>query len=335
MRPFLHATLINGRFGDPAVYIETLFEKEAVLLDLGDISALPPRKILRVQNVFVSHAHIDHFFGFDLLLRVLVGRGKQLRLFGPEGFAGQVSHKLQGYRWNLVGRYPSDLALIVTEIGAELNTHTVRFRLKEGFRGEDLGRGRAVDGVIHQEPIYRVVAAVLDHGTPVLGFAVEEAAHVNVWKNRLVERGLSVGPWLRMLKRAIMENRPDDYRITVETPSGDSRAASMGELRDLVTVTAGQKIAYVTDVRDSGANRQAILKLAENADLLFIEAAFAEADGALAAERAHLTTGAAGRIARAAGVRRLEVFHFSPRYEGDEARMLAEAMAAFEGRNAR
>jgi ribonuclease Z len=27
MRPLLHPSLVNGRFGDPALYIETLFEK--------------------------------------------------------------------------------------------------------------------------------------------------------------------------------------------------------------------------------------------------------------------------------------------------------------------
>jgi ribonuclease Z len=64
-------------------------------------------------------------------------------------------------------------------------------------------------------------------------------------------------------------------------------------------------------------------------DLLYIEAAFAEADAALAAERAHLTTRAAGEIARAAGVRQVEPFHFSPRYGGEEERMGTEVMAAF------
>ena len=74
MRPFLHPNLVNGRTGDPAVYIETLFEKQTVLFDLGDISNLPPRKIHRLDHVFVSHTHIDHFIGFDRLLRVLAGR---------------------------------------------------------------------------------------------------------------------------------------------------------------------------------------------------------------------------------------------------------------------
>ena len=74
MRPLLHPCLLNGRKGDPALYIETLFEKHAVLFDLGDLSNLPPRKIHRLEHVFVSHTHIDHFIGFDRLLRVLAGR---------------------------------------------------------------------------------------------------------------------------------------------------------------------------------------------------------------------------------------------------------------------
>ena len=98
-----------------------------------------------------------------------------------------------------------------------------------------------------------------------------------------------------------------------------------------MTVTPGQKIAYVTDAADTAANRRAIIELAQDADLLFIEAAFAAADAALAAERAHLTTAAAGQIAREARVQRIEPFHFSPRYAGEEERMLSEVMAAFGG----
>ncbi len=80
---------------------------------------------------------------------------------------------------------------------------------------------------------------------------------------------------------------------------------------------------------DTADNRAAIIELVRNAELLFIEAAFAKSDAALAAERAHLTTAAAGEIAREAQVCRVEPFHFSPRHSGEEARMLAEVMAAF------
>ena len=335
MRPLLHPTLVNGRSGDPALYVETLFEKRAVMFDLGDISNLSPRKIQCLEHVFVSHAHIDHFIGFDRLLRVLVGREKTVNLYGPTGFIDHVRHKLHAYRWNLVDRYVSDLVIVATEVDSCLEAQTARFRLKNAFSTEVVGRGRnTIDGVIYSEPTFRVSTAVLEHRTPCLGFAIEEAVHINVWKNRLAELGLPLGPWLRELKRAVIENRPDEQpiRVGLRPTSPDVRDIPLGMLRSVLTVTPGQKVAYVTDAAGTPANRAAIVRLARNADLLFIESAFAQADTALAAERAHLTTVAAGSLAREARVRRVEPFHFSPRYSGQEARMLDEVMAAFAGR---
>jgi len=329
MRPLLHPTLVNGRSGDPALYVETLFERRAILFDLGDISALSPRDVLRLDHVFVSHTHIDHFVGFDRLLRLSVGREKEIGLHGPAGLIDQVGHKLHAYQWNLAVGYACDLVFTVTEIDAALATRTVRFRLKRAFAPEEVGDGRLSDAVVHAEATFRISTAVLAHRIPCLAFALEEARHVNVWKNRLVERGLAVGPWLRDLKQAVIAGRPDDFPIALAAASGAT--TPLGALRDLVTLTPGQKIAYATDAADTPANRAAIITLARGADLLFIEAAFAQADAALAAARAHLTTTAAGEIARAAGARRIEPFHFSTRYAGQEEKMLAEVMAAFAG----
>ncbi len=117
--------------------------------------------------------------------------------------------------------------------------------------------------------------------------------------------------------------------IRIISPAGVCIERQLGMLRGVVTVTPGQKIAYVTDVADTDANRAAIIKLVQGSDLLYIEATFAQGDAALAAERKHLTTAAAGSIARSARVRRVEPFHFSPRYEGEEARLLNEVMSAF------
>jgi len=332
MRPLLHPSLVNGRFGDPALYVETLYEKRAILFDLGDIAALSPRKIQRLEQVFVSHAHIDHFVGFDRLLRVLVGREKKINIYGPSGFIDHVRHKLHAYRWNLVDRYLCDLIFVVNEVDSSLEIRTMQFRLKTAFADEEVPASRAVDGLLYREPMFRVSTAILEHRTPCLGFAIQETAHVNVWMNRLAELGLPVGPWLRELKRAVIGNKPDDYPIRIGAPStSDMREMPLAPLRRVLTVTPGQRIVYVTDAADTAANRRAIVGLAENADLLFIEAAFAEADAALAAERAHLTTAAAGEIAREAGVRRIEPFHFSPRYAGEEEQMLSEVMTAFGG----
>jgi ribonuclease Z len=335
MRPLFHPSLVNGRYGDPTVYVETLFEKHSLLFDLGEIASLSPRKVQRVDQIFVSHAHIDHFVGFDHLLRLLVGREKTVHFYGPSGFAERVFHKLQAYRWNLVESYPSDLVFVVSELETPTSISTTRFRLKRAFAAEPSVSSKALAGALCNEPTHRVSAAILEHGTPCLGFALQEAAHVNIWKNRLSERGLPVGPWLRWLKKAVVEGRPDDHLIPIDrTAASDGRLERLGNLRDLLTVTAGQKISYVTDVADTPANRAAIVALVQNADILFIEAAFAGADAALARKRAHLTTTTAGVIAREANVRRVEPFHFSPRYAGEQERMLAEVMTAFQGSHA-
>src|SRR5208337_1407869 len=159
-------------------------------------------------------------------------------------------YKLAAYRWNLVERFAAELVFIVAEV--DLTVRTAQLRLKAGFEVEALGARPLVDGLIHAEPAFRVSTAVLEHGTPCLAFAVEETAHVNVWKNRLAELGLPVGPWLRSLKRALLEGRPDDYPIEIaaEAKAANPRTAPLGALRPTATVSPGQKIGYVTDVAD-------------------------------------------------------------------------------------
>jgi ribonuclease Z len=248
-----------------------------------------------------------------------------------------VHHKLQAYLWNLADRYVSDLVFVVTEIISSSESRIVQFRLRNAFAAELIGTGPIFDNVICDQPAFRVSAAILEHRTPCLGFAIEEVAHVNVWKSRLADMGLSVGPWLRELKQAVTEGRPADHLIRVPAGRGSAQTHEMplGALSGVITVTPGQKIAYVTDAADTAANRTAIINLVRNADLLFIEAPFVQADAGLAAERSHLTTAAAGTIAREAKVRRVEPFHFSPRYAGQEQRMLNEVNAAFAGDDVR
>jgi ribonuclease BN (tRNA processing enzyme) len=111
VRPIYQAELVNGVFGDPVIYIDLKFERRAVLFDIGDVSRLPTRKLLRISDVFVSHTHMDHFAGFDHLLRVCLGRDTGVRLYGPRNFIDQVEHKLHAYTWNLVENYASDFTI--------------------------------------------------------------------------------------------------------------------------------------------------------------------------------------------------------------------------------
>jgi ribonuclease Z len=323
MTPMLHPRLVNGRFGDPALFVEMLHRRDALLFDAGDLSPLSARDLLRVTHLFVSHMHMDHFIGFDALLRVHVGREKTIRVLGPMGIIERVGHKLQGYEWDLVERYDTDLVFEVLEIGAKGAERGAQFRFKRRFKPEPF---KVSAGSVREAAGLKVETALLEHHGPCLGYAVSEPAHVNVWKSRLDERRLKTGQWLQHLKAAVTAGGPDEQPIAI----GQDEVRPLGELRNLVTVSRGQKIAYVTDVAATDANRSAIADLARSADLLFIEARFAAADEEAARQRAHLTTRAAGEIARSAEVRRLEPFHFSPRYDGEEERMVGEVLAAFE-----
>lgn len=129
----LRPTLVNGRHGDPLLYVEVPHERDAVLFDLGDCAALAGRDLLRVRQVFVSHMHMDHFIGFDALLRVHVGREKKITLFGPRGFIDAVAHRLAGYTWDLAPRYSTELEFEVCELGSAETVQRARFCFRRGF----------------------------------------------------------------------------------------------------------------------------------------------------------------------------------------------------------
>jgi ribonuclease Z len=280
--------------------------------------------------------HIDHFIGFDQLLRLFLARDKTIAIFGPEGVIDCIAAKLGGYSWNLLERFKNELNLAVTEVLSETDGRSAVFRLRDRFRREEAPPCAFKAGVVLKAESFHVEAAVLDHQLPCLGFALCEQAHVNIWKNRIEALGLPIGPWLRDLKQAVLDNAPDDTPIAVYARAGAARRhMPLGALkRDTLQITPGQKICYVTDVAFTPSNAGKVRRLAHGADAFFVEAAFRRRDEALAAERAHLTTAQAGALAREAGVRLVEPFHFSPRYEGEYEAMLQEVYQAFGGAEA-
>jgi ribonuclease Z len=328
MTPQFHPSLVNGPFDDPAVYVDFLYDRRAPLFDLGDIRALPSRKILRLTHIFISHTHIDHFIGFDHLLRLCLGREKRIHLFGPPGFTAQVEHHLASYTWNLVESYPADFTVVAAELHPDGRSFSAEFRCRNRFRREFERTEQLHDGILLDEETFRLRTAFLDHKIISLAYALEEKSHVNIMKNRLLELGLPTGPWLAELKREIVREEADDKRFRAWWSSAGGvveRHFALGELKNLILhIVPGQKIAYVTDAAYTPANAAKIVDLARGADYLFIEATFLDADRERAAERHHLTALQAGLLARQAGVARAIPFHFSPRYKGMEDKLRKE-----------
>ncbi len=333
MRPSFHPRLINDPFGDPGLYVEFMFERRALLFDLGDLHALAPRKILKVTHAFVSHTHMDHFMGFDQVVRICLGRDTRLRLFGPPGLIGQVAHRLAAYTWNLVHNYPQDFGFSVSEVHPGGRVAVAEFGCRSAFARHDLGSQTIPDGVLVDDDTFRVRGVLLDHKIPCLAFSLEEKAHVNVWKTKLQDLGLPVGPWLKDLKRAVLRGDADESPCRVWWREGADireRTLSLGWLKERVLqIVPGQKLAYVVDAVYHAENARAIVELARHADVLFIEAAFLHQDAQRAAARAHLTAHQAGVLAREAGVKAMVPMHFSPRYAGQGDRLRGEAEQAF------
>jgi len=334
MRPSIHTRLVNGAFGDPVLLIDFKFERRAILFDLGDVSALSTRQLLRVTDAFVSHAHMDHFAGFDHLLRVCLGRDTGITLWGPPGFVEQVGHKLAAYTWNVVQNYETEFVIVAHEIGEDWRLHSGRFSSRNAFRPEPGGERLLEPGILVDTPGFRIRATFLDHGTPCLAFAFDEAFHINVWKPRLRALGLPTGPWLTELRQRVREGAPDGTVIDIRWRDGSGareRRLSVGELKQQVLhLTDGQRLCYVTDVAMTGSNADRIVTLAAGADLLYIEAAFLDADADHARRKSHLTARYAGELAARADVGEAVPFHFSTRYLGEGELLEREFHAAWK-----
>lgn len=301
------AVLVNGVFGDPLLHLRLRQEKRSLLFDLGEPGRLPTRIAHQVSDVFISHAHIDHIGGFLWLLRSRMGDFPACRLYGPPGLARHIEGLIGGILWDRIG--DTGPRFDVAEVHGD---RLKRFRLRAGRPGsEPLPEVPVQNGLILDDPLFRVRTVTLDHGTPVLAFAYEAKAKLNIDKERLKARGFSSGPWLNRLKERIGKG---ETHASIPLPDGTTENA--GALAEaLVTVTPGEKLVYATDLADTPANRTALIGLAEGAHTFFCESPFLEADAGQGRRTGHLTTRACGEIAAAADVQQLVPFHFSRRYE--------------------
>ena len=334
MKPSFHPKLINDSFSDPGLFIPFLFEKRALLFDLGDLSKLSARDLLKISHVFVTHTHMDHFIGFDALLRLLLGRDKELYLFGPSDFIQKVEAKLSSYTWNLIENYENTLSIHVTEIKRE-KIFRQRYNSRDRFKPTGDPQEFPFTGNLLSEEHFSVNAVILDHKIDCIGLTLKENFSINIIKEGLKELGLEVGPWLREFKNAVYEEGNSAQNFTVVWKDKDKRIRekdfTLCDLKEKIAmISPGQKITYIADMIGSPENITKAVDLAKDSSTLFIEAAFLDKDKDMAQRKYHLTAKEAGLVARRANVKELIPFHFSPRYFGQGKELIQEAMTAFK-----
>jgi ribonuclease Z len=172
-----------------------------------------------------------------------------------------------------------------------------------------------IHGMEHGESVdhgaYEVAAFRTQHGGRTLGWAVVEKPRLGRFNAALVrEMGIPEGPlWGKLHHGESIE--VDGRVVTPEQVVGDPRP--------------GRKVVYSGDTRPCATTREA----SAGADLLIHEATFAGDEADRAAQTGHSTARDAAEVAAAAGVLKLALTHFSPRYADDPRQLEREARAVF------
>ncbi|EST20912.1 ribonuclease Z [Streptomycetaceae bacterium MP113-05] len=156
--------------------------------------------------------------------------------------------------------------------------------------------------VLFRGPAHTLTAQRLSHPVEAYGYRLTEQDGRRMLPERLRAHGIT---------------GPDVGRLQQE---GSLRGVTLDEVS---APRPGQRFAFVMDTRLCDG----VYALAEDCDMLVIEATFLDEDAGLADEHGHLTAGQAGRVAAESGVRHLVLTHFSQRY-ADPAAFTAQARAA-------
>lgn len=328
--PLFIPRLVNDPFGDAALLLRSRRIKAGLLFDMGDLHALSVKELLKISHVFVSHTHMDHFAGFEQLLRQNLSRPAPLYLYGPRNFIKQVKAKLKGFTWNLIKDPCYTLEIVVTEVRPR-GLLRQSFCAVNCFAPQKPVEKLPFTPVLLDTAMFSVSCAIFDHGTPCLGFALTEKAKVNINAKALQAMELLGGPWLKTLLNAVNSEQNDDMPITALAKNGRQQTYALKTLQaDLIKIKPAYKLVYITDLAYTKSNIAQVLRLAQNADLLYLEAAFAQADTAHAEAKKHLTAQQAGALIKACNVKAWQVFHFSPKYQKHKTLIWNEVCAAVE-----
>lgn len=325
------AKLLNSSFGDAALLLESARSGTSLLFDLGDLHVLSAKELLKISHVFVSHTHLDHFAGFEQLLRQNLSRATPLHLYGPRDFIRQVQAKLQGFTWNLVADPCYTLEIIVTEVRPRQLLQQ-RFCSREVFKPtRSPVKQPFTQDMLLDTRDYSVHYTILDHGTPCLAFCLTEKERHNIESRALEVLGLKEGSWLKKFTAALSAGAEDSLQIAVPRRAGHENTYDLGFLRrNIVAVTPPHKLAYVTDLAFSSGNIRKVRRLACGVDVLYIEAAFMETDAAHALLKKHLTTVQSAALIKMCRPKQWTIFHFSHKYQKREDLVWAEVRAALK-----
>lgn len=329
----------NGPFGDPALLLlHPQKESGALLFDCGDLTHFTLKQLIKVDFIFISHCHMDHFLDFDTYLRVHMGLQKTVTLFGPPDTSKRVGAKLQSYTWNLI--QDQNLEFIVIDLEFDLCRKKItHFHSKdsflpslERFESWNPSSTQGEECVIRSKN-YTVRAGLLDHHTPSLCYCVEQDEEISINPSRMKELHLMPGPWIREMKSWTMlpnEEKKKKTKIKIIDQNANFQEYDRETLsKQILLKKMPFKVGYATDGAAHETNRKTLIKLMKDVDWFFAETCFLQKDFQRAQATKHFTAQFIAETAQEAKVKRLSPFHFSKRYKGQSVDALLKEMAQF------
>ena len=315
---------VNDAQKYPALYIQSKQKGSSYLFDIGDIYNLENRYLVKIKYLFISHTHMDHFIGFNSLVRIGVPLIKPLNIFGPKDIHLHIRSSLLSFRWNL------------------LNSDQIRFKVYEiqdsGVKVYDITNTNdfvptvSKDSIEPPKTFYNpmlpspahfiqtldngghIQAVVLDHGIESIAYMYQSPTQFKVCKEAMNDLSLTPGSWILDLKDKVLNNRLDDF-IYVDV-KGESKQFKVDFLyKEILSIKESKTFSYLTDFYFTESNIQRVKLLSEDSDTMFSESSFMDADYKKAFYKKHLTTKQLALLAAYCNVSNIKCFHISRSYK--------------------
>ncbi|WP_231934187.1 MBL fold metallo-hydrolase [Geobacter sp. DSM 9736] len=316
---YIEPTFFAGLFDDPVLLVHVRPWGKSLLLDCGQMQHLAKRVLKSVAAVFVSHGHMDHFMGFDNLIRNVHVSPRTVEVYGPPGLAEKVCHKFAAYDWNLTER--SWCSFLVHELADE---RTISYMLAgpEGFTCRKEAEQHRSGSLAYRNEYVKMSAVSCDHkGIASMVYRVDELPVFSVDEEKLEQAGFVKGEWLHDLKRALWQ--PEDQGKAVralrrrgehlsEEPVHDPAALYREIRRELEPASIG----YMTDIGFTEDNKERIEELLCGVTLLIAECSFLVEHRDKARQSYHLCTDDLNELVKRIRPRYVLPMHFSKNYTG-------------------
>lgn len=321
-RAFSEIRLINGSIGDPVLYIDYPGTDNALQFDAGELGSVDLKWLSDLEAVFLTHHHIDHFVGFDRIIRANIDQDKTLHIFGPEGTIRKIYDRIKSYEFQY---FPFQKIIMHVH---ELIDGIIRSALLECTRRfpepevtEEAWSGR----IIYENAHLSVEAVPAEHTVPCFSYALVEKSGYHPDPEKLAKGLLRPGPWVQEALQLLRGGKPRN--TVLEIHGGKFPLGVLGD--QYFAKSRGSKVAYITDTAWSDTTREPLTQLAKGAWRLYCDSYYSIAQLKQAGTHKHMTATHAAELAQAAKVEELVLMHFGPRYAGRYPMLLEEAAKVF------